>query len=58
MKIFKNPDTSNNWICPICKTNKDTPTVLIGIVGTETNGNIQAEQFHLDCIELYYIVVL
>ena len=29
--------------------------MLIGIEGTQEGNNIQAEQFHLDCIELLYI---
>ena len=54
MRSFKHPNTNGSWVCPICKTNDDKPVVLIGIVGTQDGGNIQAEQFHLDCIELHY----
>ena len=54
MRIFEHPNTSKNWKCPICNTNEDKPIILIGIVGTEEGNNMQAEQFHLDCIELYY----
>ena len=40
--------------CPICNTSRNSKAVLIGILGTEDGGNIQAEQFHLDCIDLSY----
>lgn len=54
MKIFEHPNTSHDWKCPICKTNADKPIVLIGIDGTEEGNIMQAEQFHVDCIELRY----
>lgn len=54
MKTFEHPNTSNNWVCPICKTNEDKPIVLLPIVGTEEGNIMQAEQFHVDCITLYY----
>lgn len=54
MRTFKEPNTSNDWKCPICKTPKIKPVVLIGIYGTQEGHNIQAEQIHLDCIELIY----
>lgn len=54
MRIFKEPNTSNNWKCLICNTNDIKEVVLIGIVGTENKRNIQAEQIHLDCINLFY----
>jgi hypothetical protein len=50
MRTFEHPNTNDNWVCPICKTNEDKPVTLIGIAGTEEGGNIQAEQFHADCI--------
>lgn len=54
MKIFEHPNISGNWKCPICNTNEDKPVTLIGIQGTEDGNNMQAEQFHVDCIELLY----
>jgi hypothetical protein len=54
MKIFKEPNTANNWKCPICGKSTEKPVTLIGISGTEEGGNIRAEQFHVDCIELIY----
>ena len=41
-------------VCPVCKTKEDKPITLIGIVGTEEDGNIQAVQVHVDCIDLLY----
>ena len=54
MRAFKEPNLSSNWKCPICKTNNKKEVVLIGIIGTEEDNIIQAEQFHLDCIKLLY----
>lgn len=54
MRTFKEPNLSVDWQCPICKTNDKKEIVLIGIIGTESGRNMQAEQFHLDCIELLY----
>ena len=54
MRTFKEPNLSNDWKCLICKTNDVKEVVLIGIAGTQEGHNIQAEQFHLDCIELLY----
>jgi hypothetical protein len=54
MRVFKEPNLSSGWKCPICKTSDKKEVVLIGIVGTEKGGNIQAEQFHLDCLDLLY----
>jgi hypothetical protein len=54
MRVFDHPNLANDWKCPVCGLSDDKPVVLIAIAGTE-NGNIaQAEQFHLDCLELQY----
>ena len=52
MKIFANPNLSNKWKCPICGTNKDIPVILIPVYGTEEGNNMQARQYHVDCIDL------
>lgn len=52
MRIFEKPNTSNGWKCSICKRNTESPVVLVGISGTEEDGNIEAEQIHVSCIEL------
>lgn len=54
MRIFEHPNKEMNWRCPICGKDTDKPVVLAGIYGTEDGGNIQAEQIHLDCIDLTY----
>lgn len=54
MRVFKKPNLSTDWKCPICKTAEEKEVVLIGILGTEDDGNIQAEQIHLHCIELLF----
>lgn len=54
MKIFEHPNLDADWICPICKTREDKPVVLIGINGTQKDSIMEAEVFHLDCIELTY----
>lgn len=38
--------------CPICGTNEDKECVLIGIHGTQEGHNMEAQCYHLDCIEL------
>ena len=54
MRPFKEPNLTNGWKCPICGMDEKKEVVLIPIVGTQKGNNIQAEQFHLDCIELMY----
>ena len=54
MRIFKEPNLSGGWKCPICHKSTKSKVVLIGIEGTEDGNNMQAEQFHLDCIDLAY----
>lgn len=52
MRIFKKPNISGGFICPICGSSEEKEVVLIGIQGTENNGNMEARQYHLDCIDL------
>jgi len=52
VRIFKHPNVSNEWVCPICGTADDKPVTLIGISGTERDNIMQAEQFHIDCLSL------
>lgn len=48
MRAFKHfPDKG---MCLLCKTNTDKPCILIGVDGTERNGNEQAECIHVDCM--------
>ena len=41
-----------NVKCPICNTNKNSETMLIGKVGTEDGNNMQASPIHTDCLDL------
>ncbi len=50
MKIFPHFNTSSN--CPICKKNDDKPCTLIPIVSTIEDNIAEAEQIHIDCINL------
>ncbi len=52
MRVFDHPNMSNSWRCPICGTYSDSPVILAAIAGTEDENIVQAEQIHMDCIEL------
>ena len=54
MRVFKEPNTRNDWKCPVCKTAEKKEVVLIGIVGSWKDNIMEAEQIHLDCIDLLY----
>lgn len=55
MRVFEHPNLNNgDWKCPICNTAEDKEVVLVGIEGTQEGNNMQAEQIHLDCIDLTY----
>lgn len=54
MRIFKEPNNTADWKCPICKTNDIKPVTLVEIIGTQEGNNIEAEQIHVDCIQLSY----
>ena len=52
MRTFDHFNKSFGAICPVCQTNKDCETVLVGIPGTESDGNIEAQQIHKKCYDL------
>jgi len=52
MRIFEKPNLSNDWKCPICNKNTETPVCLITIDGTKDGNIAEAEQVHVDCINL------
>lgn len=54
MKIFKHANLSGKSTCLLCGEAKDKPVILVGIVGTESGGNMEARQVHVDCIDLLY----
>lgn len=49
---FKNPNLSNDWVCPVCGTKAEEPVVLVEIPNTRQGNICQAEQVHADCYEL------
>jgi hypothetical protein len=49
MRTFKN---IGNGKCIICGTSKKGPCILVGIDGTEKDGNEEASPIHVDCIGL------
>jgi hypothetical protein len=54
MRIFEHPNTAFGWTCPICKTNEDSQVVLLSKYGTTQGNIIEAEQCHLECLDLYF----
>jgi hypothetical protein len=54
MKIFDHMNTEGAARCPVCKTKKDKPVILVPIAGTEEGNNSQAIQVHVDCVDLTY----
>ncbi len=55
MRIFKHMNTKAKEPCPICKTKKNKPVVLIAKQGTEEGYNAEAIQVHVDCLDLWFI---
>lgn len=53
MKEFEHPNLENFWTCPICKSRKDLPVVLVPIPGTEEGNIMQAKQIHSECYKLF-----
>ena len=52
MRVFKHPNI-HNFGCPICKTAKDAPVVLVGVPGTEDGNVMEAKQVHSECYVLW-----
>ena len=53
MRIFEE-FPSETSVCPICGLASKGQCVLIGVDGTAEGYNVQAQPFHLSCIELTY----
>jgi hypothetical protein len=51
MKIFDHPNL-DGFVCPICLGSEDAPVVLIPIEGTQKEGIMKAQQYHVGCISL------
>ena len=52
MRQFDHPNM-HDFECPICKSSKDLPVVLVPIPDTERGNICQAEQVHSECYLLY-----
>ena len=52
MITFEHFNSSHGTVCPICKTSKDTETVLVQIPGTEDGNLVKAKQVHKKCYDL------
>ena len=53
MREFEHPNMTDGFECPVCKTGKDAPIVLVGIPGTEDGNIMEAEQVHSECYVLW-----
>ena len=55
MRTFDHPnmDGFEKNPCPICKSSKDEPVVLVPIPGTENGGNMEARQTHKECWDVF-----
>ncbi len=52
MREFKHPNMTN-FKCPLCRSSKDLPVVLVPVEGTENDGVVEAEQVHTECFRLF-----
>lgn len=50
-RVFDHPNMTN-FECPVCRTSKDAPVVLVPIPGTEDDGICRAKQVHKECFDL------
>jgi hypothetical protein len=50
-RVFDHPNMTN-FECPVCRTSKDAPVVLVPIPGTEDDGICEAKQIHKECFDL------
>ena len=53
MRTFEHFNSSNGAVCPICRTSKDTETVLVPISGTEDGNLVEVKQVHKKCYGLF-----
>ncbi len=53
------PGFNPNGECPLCRTNKDKPTLLVPIFGIENEGNlVECQQIHVDCVHKLVTIFL
>ena len=51
-RAFEHPNMNGFW-CPICRTRKDAPVILIPMPGTEEGEIMQAKQVHKKCYDVF-----
>jgi hypothetical protein len=52
MRVFEGFNESKGKVCPVCKSAKNAPTVLVPIPGTDDGGNVECNQVHKECFDL------
>ncbi len=52
MREFEHPNL-NNFECPVCKSSKDLPVVLVPIPKTKYGNLFEAKQVHTECYRLF-----
>lgn len=55
MRIFPKMNIKAKEPCPICKTKKQKPVVLIPVQERVEGSNAEAIQVHVDCLNLWFI---
>lgn len=48
-RVFDHPNYHGGFDCPVCRTSKDAPVVLVPIPGTEDDGIVECKQVHAAC---------
>ncbi len=52
MRVFEGFNNESGALCPVCKTSKNKPTVLIPIPDTERDGLVECQQVHKQCYDM------
>ena len=52
MRVFDEFNSAHGATCPVCKTSKNAPTVLVPIPDTEDDGIVECSQVHKKCYDL------
>ena len=52
MRVFEHPNLLGDWRCRICGTADDSPVTLVSKDGTENGNKVQADQYHIHCLDL------
>jgi len=52
MREFEHPNMHGGFECPICKTGKDAPVVLVPIPDTQDGNTCEAKQVHSECYKV------